>query len=114
VPISKKTGAPDAGALLKRIADSKDALRKSLSSDLTTALPALLVEANKEGGTCYAALYELHDEELESYLVGNRRLHLILSNTIQHSIRCFNQRNTVAILQHFVTTATWCASRTSF
>ena len=41
VPISKKTGAPDAGALLKRIADPQDPLRKSLSSDLTTALPAL-------------------------------------------------------------------------
>ncbi|MGF6573922.1 phosphatidylserine/phosphatidylglycerophosphate/cardiolipin synthase-like enzyme [Paraburkholderia sp. GAS333] len=81
VPVSKRTGAPDKGALLKRIADPKDALRKSLASDLLTALPALLVEANKEGGNCYAALYELNDEELESYLIGNKRLHLILSNT---------------------------------
>ncbi|MDR6393535.1 phospholipase D-like domain-containing protein [Paraburkholderia phenoliruptrix] len=81
VPVSKKTGAPDAGALLRKIADPQDPLRKSLSSDLTTALPALLVEASKEGGNCYAALYELHDRELESYLTGNKRLHLILSNT---------------------------------
>jgi hypothetical protein len=81
VPISKKTGAPDAGALLKRIAAPQDALRKSLSSDLTTTLPALFVEANREGGNCYAALYELHDKELESHLTGNKRLHLILSNT---------------------------------
>jgi len=81
VPISKRTGAPDSGALLKRIADPNDPLRKSLASDLTTALPALFVEANKEHGNCYAALYELSDQGLESYLVGNKRLHLILSNT---------------------------------
>ncbi|MBN3762004.1 phospholipase D-like domain-containing protein [Burkholderia sp. Ac-20365] len=81
VPISKKTGAPDAGALLKKIADPQDPLRKSLSSDLTTALPQLLNEAKEKGGDCYAALYELHDKELESYLTGNKRMHLILSNT---------------------------------
>ncbi len=81
VPVSKRTGAPDKGALLKRIADPKDALRKSLASDLITALPALLVEANSERGNCYAALYELNDEELESHLIGNKRAHLILSNT---------------------------------
>ncbi|WP_368623402.1 phospholipase D-like domain-containing protein [Paraburkholderia sp. BR13444] len=81
VPISKRTGAPDAGVLLKQIADPKSPLRQSLASDLTTALPALLLKANKEHGNCYAALYELSDNGLESYLVGNKRLHLILSNT---------------------------------
>ncbi len=81
VPLSKRTGAPDAGALLKRIADPNDALRKSLSSDLTEALPALLLEANKERGNCYAALYELNDKGLESYLIGNKQVHMILSNT---------------------------------
>lgn len=81
VPKSKTTGAPDKGALLKRIADPKDRLRESLASDLITVLPSLLDEAKKEGGDCYAALYELNDKELESHLIGNKQLHLILSNT---------------------------------
>ncbi|RDK06127.1 phospholipase D-like domain-containing protein [Cupriavidus lacunae] len=81
VPKSKKTGAPDQGALLKRIRDPKDALRKSLASDLITALPTLLMEAKQNGGNCYGALYELADEELASYLIGNKKAHLILSNT---------------------------------
>lgn len=85
LPQDKKSGAPSSGELLKRIADPTDSLRKSLSSDLVTALPSLLVEAREKGGSCYAALYELKDKELESYLVGNKRLHLILSNTFDSS-----------------------------
>lgn len=83
LPASKNSGGPDKGALLKRIADPNDSLRASLASDLITVLPSLLDEAKKKGGDCYAALYELNDKELESHLIGNQQVHLILSNTFE-------------------------------
>ncbi|MFK4442925.1 phosphatidylserine/phosphatidylglycerophosphate/cardiolipin synthase-like enzyme [Caballeronia udeis] len=76
-----KSDLPDSGALLKRIADASDPLRKSLAGDLVTVLPSLLAEAKAQGGSCYGALYELADKQLEASLVGNKQLHLILSNT---------------------------------
>lgn len=82
-----KTDMPDAGVLLKRIADPNDPLRKSLAGDLVKVLPSLLDEAKTHGGSCYGALYELSDPQLEASLVGNKQLHLILSNTYDSKSR---------------------------
>ncbi|WP_147432253.1 phospholipase D-like domain-containing protein [Pararobbsia silviterrae] len=78
---SGRNGTPASGTLLKRIANPNDSLRKALAGDLVNVLPSLLVEAKAKGGRCYGALYELSDPQLEASLVGNKQLHLILSNT---------------------------------
>ncbi|MGF6780843.1 phospholipase D-like domain-containing protein [Paraburkholderia sp. GAS334] len=91
-----KSDLPDSGALLKRIADVNDPLRKSLAGDLVTVLPSLLVEAKTHGGSCYGALYELADKELEASLVGNKQLHLILSNTFDSTTHDDDKENAPA------------------
>ena len=61
-PISKQL-KPSKKPLLATVADSKSALRASLSGDMVEALTGFMEKA-KSGGKIYAALYELHDEEL--------------------------------------------------
>jgi len=91
-----KSDLPDSGVLLKRIADPTDPLRKSLAGDLVTVLPSLLEEAKAHGGSCYAALYELADKQLEASLVGNKQLHLILSNTVDSTTHNDDKENAPA------------------
>ena len=91
-----KADLPDSGALLKRIADANDPLRKSLAGDLVTVLPSLLVEAKAHGGSCYGALYELADKQLEASLVSNKQLHLILSNTYDSTTHDDDKENAPA------------------
>jgi hypothetical protein len=91
-----KSDLPDSGTLLKRIADATDPLRKSLAGDLVTVLPSLLVEAKTHGGDCYGALYELADKQLEASLVGNKQLHLILSNTYDSTTHDDDKENAPA------------------
>jgi PLD-like domain len=76
-------GKPSSGALLPRIADEEDALRASLSGDMVEALTGFVARA-KSSGSIYAALYELHDEELIKTLEGlGGRLHIVLSNSMK-------------------------------
>src|SRR5262249_34411261 len=55
-------------------------LRKSLMGQHFSALTQLLDRAEREGGACYAALFELTDKVLIDKLAQCKDLHLILSN----------------------------------
>lgn len=64
----------------KMINDPTSDLRKTLSGQLFGTLTKLLERAKSEGGSCWAALYELTDPVLIEKLVECDDLHLILSN----------------------------------
>jgi hypothetical protein len=72
---------PSSGALLEHIGTPGDALRLQLAGQMIDALETLLNRAKVEGGSCYAALYELADPELLDRLLATPSLHLVLSNT---------------------------------
>ncbi len=76
-------GKPNAPGLIARVSDAKDALRASLSGDMVEALTGF-VDRAKSSGKIYAALYELHDEELIQKLekIG-KRLNIVLSNAVE-------------------------------
>ena len=75
-------GKPQKSSLLKRVADPKDVLRKSLSGDMVGALTSF-VDRAKHSGSIYAALYELQDTELRAKLEGlGARLNIVLSNSV--------------------------------
>jgi phosphatidylserine/phosphatidylglycerophosphate/cardiolipin synthase-like enzyme len=75
------SGAPNYRVLKDRIDQPDDPLRKALAGQLTEGVESLLQRAESNGGSCYAALYELNDPELLERLLGMKdRLHLILSN----------------------------------
>jgi phosphatidylserine/phosphatidylglycerophosphate/cardiolipin synthase-like enzyme len=78
------TGTPDTAALAKHIETPGDPLRKALAGQILEGLEALLDTAARDGGSCYAALYELADPELLARLEGLEALHLILTNTDEH------------------------------
>jgi len=76
-------GKPSAVVLTKLIGNPKSTLRQSLSGDMVEALTGFLDRA-KSSGTIYAALYELHDEELLQKLEGlGTRLKIVLSNAVE-------------------------------
>ncbi|CAN5825078.1 phospholipase D-like domain-containing protein [soil metagenome] len=76
-------GKPAKGPLLERVADEHDALRTSLSGDMLGALTGFVARAAKSG-QIYAALYELHDAQLVTALVGiGKRLNVVLSNSMK-------------------------------
>lgn len=67
--------------LKKELGDAENELRDFLAGDLGARLLALLDEAKEKGWHVYAALYELHDEELIGKLVAlGKRAHVVLSN----------------------------------
>ncbi|WP_050478803.1 phospholipase D-like domain-containing protein [Herbaspirillum rhizosphaerae] len=73
-------GHPDKESLLNMVAQPGNAMRKSLAGDMIAALLDFVARAGK-GGTLYAALYELGDDELIGALEkAGKKLHLILSN----------------------------------
>ena len=76
-------GKPNAPSLKARVANAKDALRASLSGDMVEALTGF-VDRAKSSGKIYAALYELHDDELIQKLekIG-KRLNIVLSNAVE-------------------------------
>jgi phosphatidylserine/phosphatidylglycerophosphate/cardiolipin synthase-like enzyme len=76
-PTKKK---PAFGKIEKLINDPESELRRSLSGQLFGALTKLLDRAKEEGGSCYAALYELTDPVLIKKLAECDDLHLILAN----------------------------------
>ncbi|MEP6944169.1 MAG: phospholipase D-like domain-containing protein, partial [Betaproteobacteria bacterium] len=76
-------GKPNAPGLVARVSDAKDPLRASLSGDMVEALTGF-VDRAKTSGKIYAALYELHDDELIAGLAKIRkRLNIVLSNAVQ-------------------------------
>jgi phosphatidylserine/phosphatidylglycerophosphate/cardiolipin synthase-like enzyme len=76
------TGAPSSTFLRDHIGKANDPIRMNLAGQVLEGMTALLDRAAKEGGSCYAALYELEDDELVSRLLQAKSyLHLILGNT---------------------------------
>lgn len=75
------SGAPNYKILTNRIDQPGDPLRNSLAGESIEALKSLLLRAKKRGGECFCALYELNDPELLSELIGNKQVHIVLSNT---------------------------------
>ena len=76
------SGAPNYKVLTNRIDQPGDPLRLALAGQIIEGLESLLLKAEQEGGSVYAALYELTDPELVQLLLKNKdNLHLILSNT---------------------------------
>ncbi|MBB5192160.1 phosphatidylserine/phosphatidylglycerophosphate/cardiolipin synthase-like enzyme [Silvimonas terrae] len=73
-------GGPSAAALKDRIDQPGSPLRQALAGQIIEGLTQLLDRARTQGGTCYAALYELNDPELLQKLLGSEGLQLILSN----------------------------------
>ena len=76
-----KDGTPNINALLKSIGTIGNPLRVQLAGDSLPMLMNLLQRVKKSGGQCYCALYELTDPDLLKLLMGNKAVHLILSNT---------------------------------
>lgn len=76
-PAKKK---PDFAKIEQKINDPKDDLRKSLCGQLYEALTQLLDRAKRDGGSCWASLYEMTDPQLIDRLTECKDLHLILSN----------------------------------
>src|SRR4030095_2052436 len=76
-----KDNKPTYRELTDRLDQPGDPLRNRLAADMRVALFKLLERAKTEGGSCYCALYEFNDPELESILIGSPYAHIILSNT---------------------------------
>jgi phosphatidylserine/phosphatidylglycerophosphate/cardiolipin synthase-like enzyme len=76
-PAKKK---PDFAKIDALINDPASALRASLSGQHFPALTQLLDRAARDGGSCWASLYELTDQALIEKLAACEDLHLILSN----------------------------------
>jgi len=93
LPIPKgKAGSLDVdptdakGGLLAHIRVPTDQLRASLSGDMVEALQDFIGRA-KTGGKLYAALYELHDEELVELLEKSRKkVSVVLSNAMADEV----------------------------
>lgn len=83
-PAKKK---PDFNKIESMISDPESELRKSLSGQLFGALTQLLGRAKKDGGSCWASLYELTDAVLIKRLAECDDLHLILSNNNDEKIK---------------------------
>jgi phosphatidylserine/phosphatidylglycerophosphate/cardiolipin synthase-like enzyme len=80
-------GNPSKKGLLDHIEKPTDALRASLSGDMVEALTDFVARA-KSGGKLYAALYELHDQELVPLLEkAGTKLSIVLSNAMQQEVR---------------------------
>jgi phosphatidylserine/phosphatidylglycerophosphate/cardiolipin synthase-like enzyme len=76
-----KSGLPNSKELEKRIKDPADSIRARLMGDLETGVLRLLQRAQKEGGECYCALYELSDQDLVDHLAAlGKKAHIVLSN----------------------------------
>ena len=71
---------PDFAKITELIRDPNSDLRKSLSGQLFAALTTLLDRAKRDGGSCWASLYELTDPTLIDRLCACDEIHLILSN----------------------------------
>jgi len=76
------SGGPNPVVLRNRIDQPGDPLRQRLAGQILEALTSLLNKADKDGGSCFLALYELNDPDLLTRLLAAKsKIHLILSNT---------------------------------
>lgn len=76
------TGGPSATALQGHIDKPGDPIRVKLAGQVIDGMTSLLDRAAQQGGSCYAAFYELADTELVNRLLKAKGyLHLILGNT---------------------------------
>ena len=71
---------PSPAALDPHIRASGDKIRLALTGQLLEGLTSVMRRAEKEGGKCYASLYELTDAELIQHLVDLPNLEIVLSN----------------------------------
>jgi phosphatidylserine/phosphatidylglycerophosphate/cardiolipin synthase-like enzyme len=71
---------PSPAALQPHIQQPGDKIRLELTGELLSGLTSIIERANKEGGKCYASLYELTDDELIKNLVSLKDAEIILSN----------------------------------
>src|SRR5262249_39206058 len=70
-----------ANTLRNEIAKPESDIRKRLTAQLQEGVLSLLAQRAKDGGECFAALYELTDDLLISELVAaGDKLHIVLSN----------------------------------
>ena len=73
--------APNKGAILSQVQQQGNPLRVALAGLVLPEVTGLLDEAQQNGGTIYAALYELNDTELIGKLIAlGSRCNLILGN----------------------------------
>jgi phosphatidylserine/phosphatidylglycerophosphate/cardiolipin synthase-like enzyme len=76
-------GKINKNSLLDMIEDPTNQLRKDLAGDITATLTGFVARA-KQGGSIYAALYELTDVELVQSLEGiGDKLNIVLANIIE-------------------------------
>lgn len=76
------SGAPSSTFLRDHIGKPNDPIRMKLAGQVLDGMTMLLDRAKTQGGGCYAALYELEDEQLvDRLLEAKSYLHLILGNT---------------------------------
>ena len=72
--------AKNADRLRKAIGTAGNAIRRRLTQELLPTILGPLVAVQTGGGKCYAALYELTDEELTVGLEATEGLEVVLSN----------------------------------
>ena len=74
-------GGVNVNTLQAAIKDPNNEIRRDLEGQLQDAVLSLLAQRAKEGGDCYAALYELTDDFLIKQLEAAKgKLHIVLSN----------------------------------
>ena len=71
---------PSPKALQPHIEKAGDKIRLGLTGQLLEGLTSLIERAKREGGKCFASLYELTDDELIAQLKSLHNLEIILSN----------------------------------
>lgn len=76
-----KFGTPSSQSLRAHIGKQGDKIRAGLAGEAIEALTSLLARAQRDGGKCYCALYELTDPELIKALEKCKgRVEIILAN----------------------------------
>jgi len=73
-------GEPDGAALVERIKQADDPIRKSLVGQIVQGLALLLRAAVRDDSKTLGALYELNDPELVQLLLDREHVRLVLSN----------------------------------
>lgn len=102
------SGAPNFQVLTNRIDQPGDPLRTALAGQILEGVQLLLQRAKDEGGSCYAALYELTDPELLQTLLTSKDLHIILSNTApddkenQPARQALHEKGGIEVIDRFV------------
>src|SRR5262245_8444470 len=87
-------GGTSLAGLKKALADTNGSARTHLAGQLQDAVLSLLHRREKDGGDCYAALYELTDDLLIRRLeAAQGKLHIILSNNTGDAKQAYDAAN---------------------